>query len=275
MTRLRDRMTAASKLRYLAWRAGLLGDQVAIRLTTGETLVLLKSVRFALGVAYEVFVSEIYRSPRPIAADSVRRIIDVGANVGFTISYWAAKFPNAHIDAIEPVPAHLAALRKAVRINHLDRRVTVHPVAVGVAAGVCEMVNAGTSSTMVRERRSPDAIANLERFQVPVVDIFELIQPAHVDLLKVDCEGAEYDILMDPRFAAIDVDNLVLEWHATEEHPEADREIMERLRELDWTIQPISSDTVENQRELGLLRVGMLWGYRRDGGRDAMQSTPH
>ena len=263
MTRLRDQMQPASKLRYLAWRAGLLGDEVIVCLATGERLLLQKSMLFGLGVAYEIFVEEAYRPPRAIVPGLIRRIVDIGANVGLTICYWAVRFPNAQIDAIEPFPAHLATLRKTIRLNNLDRRVTVYPVAAGVSAGVCEVVNAGVCSTVVGERHLLGAAANLERSRVPVVDIFEMIGSSHVDLLKIDCEGAEHEILMDSRFGNLDVDNLVLEWHATEEHPEADRDIIARLRGLQWAVEPISNDSVNTLDGLGCLRAGMLWGFRR------------
>jgi hypothetical protein len=85
----------------------------------------------------------------------------------------------------------------------------------------------------------------------------------HIDLLKIDCEGAEYEILMDPRFAGLDADNLVLEWHATDLHPQADRDITARLRELKWTVEPVSSDTVRDYNGFGSVRAGMLWCSRQ------------
>ncbi len=43
---------------------------------------------------------------------------------------------------------------------------------------------------------------------------------------KIDCE---YDILLDPRFAALQIPSIVLEWHATRERPQADSEIISKL----------------------------------------------
>jgi hypothetical protein len=125
------------------------------------------------------------------------------------------------------------------------------------------MVNAGVRSTVLRGRQPRGVAARLEQIQVPVVDIFELIGSIHIDLLKIDCEGAEYEILMDPRFGALDANNLVLEWHATEEHPAAERDIIGRLRELNWTVDPISHANVKVLDGFGVLRVGMLWAFRQ------------
>jgi FkbM family methyltransferase len=218
---------------------------------------------FALGVGHEIFVRNAYRPPREIDPSSIRRIVDIGANVGFSIAYWAARFPEAQIEAIEPLPAHVAALRRIVDLNHCADRTTIHAAAAGVAAGVCEMTDAGDCSQVFRERDAEESGDRAHRVKVPVIDIFELIRSTHVDLLKIDCEGAEYEIMMDPRFGALDVDNLVLEWHATEEHPEAERDIEARLRELGWSLDAVADAGLEVAKGVGISRVGMFWGFRR------------
>jgi hypothetical protein len=44
-----------------------------------------------------------------------------------------------------------------------------------------------------------------------MVDFFEPVTPGRIDLLKLDCEGGEWDILMDRRFPTLDVGAIVLE----------------------------------------------------------------
>ncbi len=46
-----------------------------------------------------------------------------------------------------------------------------------------------------------------------VVDVFPLLRGLTIDLLKIDIEGAEWAILADPRFAAIEVPVVMLEYH--------------------------------------------------------------
>ncbi len=254
-------MTLINKLRYGAWRAGLTGDEVVVRLASGERLLLQKSMPFGLGVAYEIFVAEIYRRAREISRDSMRLIVDIGANVGFTVAYWATRFPEAEIEAIEPLPAHVASLRRTVKLNGCEGRTTIHAAAAGLSAAVCEMVNLGDCSTVAGEGYAQAATA--ERIKVPVVDIFALIKARHIDLLKIDCEGAEYEILMDPRFGRVDAGNMILEWHATDRHPEADRDIAARLRELKWSVESNSEATVRNFDGLGRVRAGMYWCSRQ------------
>ena len=262
MMRLRDRMTPVSKLRYLAWRAGLIGDEVEVTLSTGERLLLQKSMMLGLGVAYEIFVMDTYRCPRELMPGSIRRIVDVGANVGYSLIYWASKFPSARIEAFEPHPGHLDVLRRSLRINRLGGRVNVHPVAVGEAAGTCELIDAGAASTIAQSGAAFTGAA-FRRLQVEVVDFFDAVKDTQIDLLKLDCEGAEYGILMDPRFVELNVRNLVMEWHATAEHPEACQELTGRLRDLEWEVQPGTIENVETLDGIGQLGTGVLWGFRQ------------
>jgi FkbM family methyltransferase len=261
--KLRDRMTPLSQMRYLAWRAGLLGDEVEVRLSTGQRLLLQKSMMLGLAVAYEIFVMDTYRCPRELSPQSVRRIVDVGANVGYSVTYWSSNFPTASIEAFEPHPEHLRLLRRSLRINRIEARVNVHPVAVGQAAGTFELIDAGTASAIAHRGAALNGDTS-RRLQVEVVDFFHAIKDLQIDLLKLDCEGAEYDILMDPRFAEINARNLVMEWHSTAAHPDACAELSARLRELEWDVQPGKIAHVEMLEGLGMLGAGILWAFRQD-----------
>jgi FkbM family methyltransferase len=255
-------MTPLSQLRYLAWRGGLIGDEVEVRFSTGERLLLQKSMTLGLAVAYEIFVLDTYRCPRELSPGSVRRIVDVGANVGYSLIYWASKFPTASIDAFEPHPQHLRLLRRSLRINRLEAQIKVHPVAVGQTAGTFELIDAGTASAIAPSGAAPTG-NNSHRLQVEVVDFFDAIKDLQIDLLKLDCEGAEYGILMDSRFSEINARNLVMEWHSTAAHPEACAELGARLRDLGWYVQPGQVENVAMLEGLGMSGAGILWAFRQ------------
>lgn len=261
MRRLRDQLTLLGRARYLLWRTGLLGESVTVQLLTGDRIVLSRSSLLELKTAYEVFVSDAYRCPRLLDPASIRRIVYVGSNVGYTLVYWCRRFPFATIEAFEPHPRHFAVLRQTVELNNLGSRIKLHPVAAGSAARLAMLVDAGTASTL---NALACAAPHLKRTQVKVVDFFEAVRGPRIDLLKLDCEGGEYDILMDARFPLLDIGNIVLEWHATDDHPEMEREIIARLSALDWHVEPVSTLTPPPPaRSVGLLAVGMLWAFPR------------
>ena len=51
-------------------------------------------------------------------------------------------------------------------------------------------------------------------------------------------EGAEYALLADPRFFALRPRAIVMEWHATEAHPDGERWCVERLTDLGYSVNP-------------------------------------
>jgi hypothetical protein len=112
-----------------------------------------------------------------------------------------------------------------VHINNLQERVTGHPVAAGVKTDSAYLVDAGSSSRVTRQN-GHGAIP------IQTVDFFEAVGTQPIDLLKLDCEGSEYALLMDSRFRKLKVETLVVEWDATPEHPHADDEIAARLQHL-------------------------------------------
>lgn len=258
MTRFREQLTVPSKARYMAWRAAPLGRTLRVTLLNGLRLLLRPPPADDLDIAYQVFVSEMYRSPHPLLSTKVHRIVDVGANVGYTVGYWSQHYPTARIDAFEPHPEHLRLLTQTVKMNNLGTRVTIHPFAAEVEAGSGYLVDAGASSTIVTQHRE-HAIC------IQTVDFFEAIGTQTIDLLKLDCEGSEYCILMDRRFEKLKTATLFVEWHATPEHPYAEDEIATRLRNLGRSLEFGSY----GDSPCGI-RAGIIWAYDESTSNEGM-----
>jgi FkbM family methyltransferase len=241
-------MTGFSGLRYTGWRAVPATPTITVRLTNGLRVVLRRPPAEDLLLFREIFVEEVYRSRKPDDSE-VARIVDVGANVGYSILWFAARFPFAKIMAYEPVPEHVALLRDAVRINCLDGRVKLYPVAVGTESQDAYITTEGLRSQLVFEDGPT-------RLKTAVVDFFESVGTQTVDILKLDCEGSEYDLLMDSRFAKLSVRTLLLEWHASKNRPQADLEIVARLRELGWQInRTVEGHTPDPNNRIGVVHA--------------------
>jgi FkbM family methyltransferase len=225
--KLRHLMTPASHLMYLAWRFTSVTSDLTVFLKGGEKLRLRRPPSTDLNIAYEVFAKEVYRGPQPPDRSSVRRIVDLGANVGLSVLYWATHYPGARIEAYEPHPVNLARLEAHLTMNRIASRVTVHSAAVGISPATAWLSDEGGSS------RLGDRGGN--GFSVPVVDFFESVGSGTIDLLKIDIEGGEYAIFMDQRFSRLDVRSIAFEWHNFPPHPDAEQQIFSRLNQLGWT----------------------------------------
>ena len=111
--------------------------------------------------------------------------VDAGANIG-NHTLWFAAVCGLRVVAYEPIWTD--QLRANVELNKLDGRVTIEPVALGVAEGVA--IRQG------RGRLVPDGTGHSppgpNRFPVRTLDSFDL---TGVALIKIDVEGMEAAVL--------------------------------------------------------------------------------
>ena len=136
----------------------------------------------------------------------VRTIVDVGASFGFFSLAARARYPHAVIHAYEPNPRILPLLRA----NAAGFGVEIHPEAVGDRDGTVRLIDEGPSDQARVGIPEKDA----QSYQVRQVSLEALVKEAggRIDLLKLDCEGAEWDILK-PANGWQSIRNVRLEYH--------------------------------------------------------------
>lgn len=136
-------------------------------------------------VFFENFIEDQYGLHK--IKENVATIADLGANVGcFTLAA-RSYFPHAVIHAYEPNPRILSVLRK----NACQVGASVFSEAVGRGEGYVSMIDKSDSGNArtTEVQAAPDAIP-----QVPLQKVIERLGGS-VDLLKIDCEGAEWQLL--------------------------------------------------------------------------------
>jgi FkbM family methyltransferase len=132
-----------------------------------------------------IFLSNMYMIEKLKEIDSV---VDVGANQGLFSVYARSLYPSATIHAYEPN----AEISDRLRANCSQSDVTVFMEAVGAADGHCRLQLLGDSNLT----RTVAAEAG----DTPVTSIRTVIDRiGDVDLLKLDCEGCEWEILKEHR----------------------------------------------------------------------------
>jgi FkbM family methyltransferase len=133
----------------------------------------------------EVLVRDIYRDPE---LRDPTFIVDLGSNIGASIIYFRARYPDAWILGVEPNPEIFPLLRANVRSLP---RIKVLQAAVAAAPGTVDFYPAP-----LNYNSSTVEVTGDHSVEVPAVTLDQLIgsEPA-VSLLKIDIEGAEFAVL--------------------------------------------------------------------------------
>jgi FkbM family methyltransferase len=160
-------------------------------------------------------------------------VIDVGANMGM-FSILAAGLGAPQVISCEPVGSTYHVLCDNVQRAHMSSMVqTIKAAVTGIANGPVSM---GVSSeSQMNSVYKPGEYSEL----VPTVSLQQLVQMTTQPqvFLKMDCEGAEYDILMDSEPHVFDkITHVAVEIHGDMHPTHKGLELAQnRLRDLGFT----------------------------------------
>jgi FkbM family methyltransferase len=171
---------------------------------------------------FEIFANGCYRRGLPSTLDG--DVIDIGANIGaFTLDA-ARRFRNATVHAYEPDPQTCLVLQRNVEANGLSSRVRIWNEAV---AGVPGTLRLWSMDGSIAASAHPVAGAVGHACDVTAVTLQTVVArtSGRVGLLKMDCEGAEADIL-ETAGVALEV----IEYFVAEYHPALVPDVVARMR---------------------------------------------
>lgn len=172
------------------------------------------------GDPISVYIDRDYQR-MPLPWSSFRSIVDVGSTVG-SFTLWAARqSSDSRFVAVEPNPDVFPFLLENIRLNHLTERVTTVHAALGSSPGVAAVADDRLYSTQLRFVPAPTEVGSSVRL-LSLEGLFAETNVGHCDLLKIDCEGCEYDILLETPDSVLErVSTIVCEYHPIEQHEPA------------------------------------------------------
>lgn len=164
---------------------------------------------------FEVFAEDCYRLDSflgPLLAQPVT-VVDIGAHVGAFACQLAAKAPHARICCFEPSPTTADYLRRNVADNGFGDRITVSQSAVTARVGESILDDNGGGSALnnlvAATAGAPGVPVRTTTFDAIVTELGGI-----ADVVKIDCEGGEYDLVLGSSPASWRrVQRIVLEYH--------------------------------------------------------------
>lgn len=131
-------------------------------------------------------------------------MIDAGAYIGDTTAYFLSRFPELKVVALEPNPPSYEMARQNLKL-YGDRAILLRKGLFSTEQILC-FAGGGTGASIANSGFEIDCttvLSLLERYSIP-----------HVDILKMDIEGAEEAVfLSQPEAWLSRIDLLILEIH--------------------------------------------------------------
>ena len=179
-------------------------DDDSIKLFTFKDFKVFYKRPYELIKTYEeLFLDEIYRfqtkNEEPV-------IIDCGANIGLSSLYFKTIYPNATLHAFEPDAVLFQLLEKNAQVNGFTNT-HLHHAAVWIEDTNLSFSSKGSEASHID-------LSNQSANQVKAIRLSSfLAQFDHVDFLKMDIEGAEFQVVADCLDSLKKVDHFFLEYH--------------------------------------------------------------
>lgn len=190
-------------------------QQASVTLFEHE-LVIVDAASF-LASHQEIFEHQIYNfSP----ATSAPVIIDAGANIGLASIYFHRANPASRITAIESDPAIYAVLCRNLKSFGATNVEVIH----GAAWDRHEDLR------FSQDHADAGRISDHGETLVRGIRLRDLIEGQHIDLLKMDIEGAETRVLMDCEGAMGGVQRMFVEYHSFAGEPQSLAKLLSVLK---------------------------------------------
>ena len=194
----------------------------------------------SVAVFYSVFSQREYADYFPFYEKAI--VIDVGAHYGY-FSIFASRnlAPESTIYSFEPHPKNVAVCKRNLKDNNIKNCI-VHQKAVAAKTGHVKLYE---SNAINHSLYSETGTNFMEVEATTLKDILADNSIETVDFLKLDCEGEEYEILLQASSDTLSkIQTISLEFHHMRKQNYRPQQLAEKLSKEHFEIKKYSfSDT--------------------------------
>jgi len=160
----------------------------------------------------QVFIDEEYRF---VSKKTPKIIVDAGANIGMATIYFANKYPEAKIIAIEPEKSNFDLLKR--NVEPYKNIILLNAALWGTNEDI-NLVDPGLGNwgfmTQNDNVKLDNAVQVCHKTIALTVDkLMEKYTLENIDILKIDIEGAELEVFEDTSLWIEKVNSLIVELH--------------------------------------------------------------
>jgi FkbM family methyltransferase len=166
----------------------------------------------------DIFEKGIYKFK---TANKKPKIIDAGGYIGMATLYFKLLYPKAEIKVFEPDHFTFSFLKENIENNKI-KNVTLYDFGLGKKDGIVSFYPDGGDGASSKIRNGE------KKVNIKIKKLSDYIS-SPVDLLKINIEGAEYEVLQDIENKLKFVDQIILEYHCFYELPQTLGKILDIL----------------------------------------------
>jgi len=190
------------------------GNEILVRLNNGMKFKI-RMFSWDLPILSEIFIDSPYTKNFSIPKNSV--VVDIGAHTG-AFSIKASKIAK-EVYAYEPFPENFKLLLTNLSLNSC-KNVKAFKLAIDKSSGIRKLYinedNNGSSSFYSERTKDQNSI---QVNTTSLKNVFNDNKIDRINFLKIDCEGAEYDILFNtPKKYLKRIDRITMECHNFKSH---------------------------------------------------------
>jgi FkbM family methyltransferase len=162
------------------------------------------------GIVVEIFLLDTYKQALEVIK-SAAVVIDIGAQIGVFSLYAHQANPKARIFSFEPCSANFEMLKKNLTLNNADN-IKPNPFAVTSETKEMKLYLSDSNTGMHSLHRQTGKFEVVQGLGIN--ELFRRYNITRCDLMKLDCEGAEAEIIASIESAnLLSTRAIIMEYH--------------------------------------------------------------
>jgi FkbM family methyltransferase len=166
----------------------------------------------------EIILKDCYTSSDGFEIRPDWTIVDCGANIGIFTLFAAIQATEGRVFAVEPAEYNCELMRKNIAANGF-KNVHVLRLAISDCSGTGTLLLTHPGNEHIHRGTVSNSTVKTEKVRtVTMIELLDSLELNHVDLLKMDVEGMEFDVFKELAWLER-VERVVLEVHLSVGNP--------------------------------------------------------
>ena len=180
-----------------------------------------------------VWLTEDYEMPG-FSINKEDIVIDIGAHIGLFSLFASQYCKNGKIFSYEPIKENYNILKENIKVNKIENIISFNSAVSKQTNKLKIFINSDDSAHSIFESEKNF----IEVDSTTIKSIFDKNKIENCNLLKFDCEGAEYQIIESiPKEYFFKIEKMIIEYHLANEKPEMYKKLIENLKNNSFEIK--------------------------------------